>query len=139
MLRLSPIATALILLLSGCIPRSEPPGRPFTDGSDRATRQCLADLKTAGVRFSELPDRHYQGGCRTVGTVQLLDIGLPVTNLGAMTCPLARSLAQWARADVQAAARSWLGASVVRIESFGTYSCRPVNSQAGARLSEHGR
>ncbi|HEU0133384.1 MAG TPA: extensin family protein, partial [Allosphingosinicella sp.] len=24
-------------------------------------------------------------------------------------------------------------------ESFGTYSCRPVNGRPGARLSEHGR
>ena len=40
---------------------------------------------------------------------------------------------------VQPAAQAWLGRSVVRIESFGTYSCRPVNSQPGAKLSEHGR
>ena len=28
---------------------------------------------------------------------------------------------------------------VTRIESFGTYACRPLNGVAGNRLSEHGR
>ena len=73
-----------------------------------------------------------------MGSVQLLDIGTPVTNLGAMTCPLARAFTGWTRDAVQPAARAWLGTSVSRMESFGTYSCRPVNSQAGGRLSEHG-
>jgi hypothetical protein len=128
-----------LLLLAGCIPRTEPPPRPRPAGGDGATLQCLADLQAAGVRFNRLPDRHFGGGCRTVGTIQLLDIGIPITNLKALTCPLARSLTQWTRAEVPAAARSWLGSRVVRIETFGTYGCRPVNSRPGARLSEHGR
>ena len=32
------------------------------------------------------------GGCSTIGTVQLLDVGVPTTNLGAMRCGLGRSL-----------------------------------------------
>jgi hypothetical protein len=56
-----------------------------------------------------------------------------------MTCPLAEAFAAWVRDAVQPAARAWLGSQVVKIESFGTYSCRPVNGQAGARLSEHGK
>ena len=54
-----------------------------------------------------------------------------------MTCPLARQFARWAREAVQPAAEPWLGSRVVRIETFGTYSCRTVNSRPGARLSEH--
>jgi hypothetical protein len=85
-----------------------------------------------------LPDRTFPGGCSALGAVQLLEIGTPVTNLGAMTCPLARTFARWAREAVQPAATQWLKSRVVRIESFGTYSCRPVNGQPGNRLSEHG-
>ena len=40
---------------------------------------------------------------------------------------------------MQPAAKAWLGSRVVKVESFGTYSCRPVDNRAGARLSEHGR
>jgi hypothetical protein len=71
--------------------------------------------------------------------VQLLDIGVPVTNLRAMTCPLARAFVHWARESVQPAAAQYLGTRVSRVETFGTYSCRTVDSQPGARLSEHGR
>jgi hypothetical protein len=56
-----------------------------------------------------------------------------------MTCPLARQFGRWVREAVQPAAGQWLKSRIVRIESFGTYSCRPVNGQAGAKLSEHGR
>lgn len=129
------------LLLAGCIPRSDeaPRPRPRPEQPGRSTLQCHAELRAAGVKFKVLPDRSFAGGCSAVGSVQLLDIGTPVTNLGAMTCPLARSFAEWTREAVQPAARAWLGAQVVRIESFGTYSCRPVNNQSGGRLSEHGR
>jgi hypothetical protein len=103
------------------------------------TLQCEADLTRDAVSFRPLPDRDFGNGCTAIGTVQLLDIGTPVANLGAMTCPLARAFERWTRNSVQPAARQWLGSPVRKIESFGTYSCRPVNSQAGARLSEHGR
>lgn len=135
-------AISATLLLAACIPSSD--RRPEPSARDRpiAARdilQCHADLAREGVRFKALPDRTFANGCTAIGAVQLLDIGTPVTNLGAMTCPLARQFARWTREAVQPAARAWLGSPVVRIESFGTYSCRPVNSRPGARLSEHGR
>jgi hypothetical protein len=134
-----------LLALASCIPRQEqrvaPASRGGTASSQPAaeTRICLAGLARDGVSFRPLPDRNFDNGCSAVGAVQLLDIGTPVTNLGAMTCPLANAFEKWVREAVQPAARVWLGSRVVRIESFGTYSCRPVNGQAGARLSEHGR
>lgn len=130
------------LFAAACIPKGDAPERPAraTPGaSAEATGQCHADLRRDAVGFRPLPDRSFAGGCSAVGAVQLTEIGTPVTNLGAMTCPLAREFARWTREAVQPAARQWLGARVVRIESFGTYACRPVNNQVGGRLSEHGR
>lgn len=134
---------AMMLVLAGCIPRSEPraPPRPGPPPRavqpDASTRQCFGELSREGVRFQALPDRHFQGGCSALGAVQLEDIGTPVANLGAMTCPLARQFARWTREAVQPAASRFLGSPVRRIETFGTYSCRGVNSRPGARLSEH--
>lgn len=136
-----------LLLLAACIPkpdsRLEPPPAPpeqqIAADQDRATLQCHAELRRNGVEFRPLNDRDFGGGCTALGSVQLLEIGTPVTNLGAMTCPLARQFARWAREAVQPAAGQWLGTKVVRIESMGTYACRPVNGQAGNKLSEHGR
>ena len=131
------------LLLAGCIPspRDKPPPRAPTASiePDRQTLQCFADLQRSGIRYRPLEHRYFDNGCTAIGAVQLLDIGTPVTNLGSMTCPLARAFAQWVREAVQPAANAWLGSRVVRIESLGTYSCRSVNGQPGARLSEHGR
>ena len=133
-----------MLLLASCIPRSDRPrGQPVADHAsaapDKAALQCQADLAKEGVRFRALPDRYFENGCSAAGAVQLLDIGTPVTNLGAMTCPVARQFGRWVREAVQPAAEAEFGSRVARIESFGTYACRSVNSRPGAKLSEHGR
>jgi hypothetical protein len=132
--------------LAACIPhgdRNRPPPRrherpePIVQRPSETIRQCENGLAREDVRFRALDDRTFAGGCSAIGAVQLLDIGIPVTNLGAMTCPLADAFVDWTRGDVEPAARQWFGASVARIETFGTYSCRGVNGVAGARLSEH--
>ncbi|WP_010185067.1 extensin family protein [Sphingomonas sp. PAMC 26605] len=115
--------------------------RPITLSvpTSRETQACFADLSREDVRYSPLPDRDYGGGCQIVGAVQLIDIGVPVTNLKAMRCGLARSFTGWVEHAVAPAARQMLGSDVVRIESMGTYACRAViGTAAGAgRLSGH--
>jgi len=135
----------IVLALAACIPRGEqrrePPRAATPARAERnspETLQCHIDLAREGIGFRALPDQRFAGGCSALGAVQLVDIGTPVTNLRAMTCPLARQFARWSREAVQPAADQWLRARIVRIETFGTYSCRGVNSQPGARLSEHG-
>jgi len=140
------LALAVLLLLASCIPRSQsrpPAQRPPQQTPVRpaplpqATLQCHVALAREQVGFRVLPDRQFGGGCSALGSVQLTEIGTPVTNLGAMTCPLARAFALWVREAVQPEAQRRFGSPVRRVESFGTYACRPVNSQSGARLSEH--
>ena len=137
---------AMLPLLASCIPSGErrppptpaptlPAARPAPPAA--ATLQCHVALAREQVGFRVLQDRQFGGGCSALGAVQLTEIGTPVTNLGAMTCPLARAFAAWVREAVQPEARRRFDSPVRRIESFGTYACRPVNSQAGARLSEH--
>jgi hypothetical protein len=136
--RLSAATVALALMLSACggpqvkrDARVSPPPRP----PSQTLRQCLAKLSSIDVRYSQLPDRSYGGGCTSYDSVKLLDIGVPATNLGAMTCPLASNFAAWARYGVEPAARLILGSEIVRIETFGTYACRPI--AGSAKLSEH--
>jgi hypothetical protein len=133
-------ALLLLLVLASCGGHKERPRAISAPRDDAAaTRQCLADLGRAGVRFDKLPDRQFGGGCSATGAVKLLDIGVPTTNLGAMRCGLARAFANWVHRPLQQAAARNLGSPVVRIESMGTYACRPVNNQSGGKLSEHGR
>src|SRR3546814_8076612 len=77
---------------------SQPPVPPTKEA-----RQCLADLRQTGIRFTPLPDRYFGGGCSALNSVKLDDIGTPVTNLGAMTCPLASRFSAWARYGAQPA------------------------------------
>ena len=136
--------SAVQLAACGIVPgsRDRTPVRPDAAVSSNAftsasARQCLADLGAAKVRFEPLPNRDFGGGCRTIDTVKLLDIGTPTTNLGALTCPLAENFAAWARYAVQPAARQMLGGEVVRIETMGSYSCRNINGASSGKLSQH--
>ncbi|MGE3745931.1 MAG: extensin family protein [Sphingomonadaceae bacterium] len=98
---------------------------------------CLVDLRNAGAKFELLPDRVFSPGCTAVSSVKLVAVGIPVTNLGAVRCGLAVPLTQWVQTAVQQSARAWLDSPVVKIESYGSYACRPVNNMAGNKLSEH--
>lgn len=137
-------ALALAALLAACV---GPPGgrRPIGQRPVQGVpqgpelKQCLADLGRYKARYTLLPDRNYGGGCSTLSSVQLAGIGVPVTNIAAIQCPLALSLAEWTRNAVQPAARRAFGSPVARLESFGSYSCRNVKGRpqmAGTR-SEH--
>lgn len=137
---------AAALTLAGCggdlVPRGrvERPSKPVRTARPAApptleVRQCMAKLQSQSVAFTPLPDQNFGGGCSALGSVKLLDIGVPATNLGAMTCNLAANFAAWARYGVQPAARLILGAEIERIETFGTYNCRPI--AGSGKLSEH--
>ena len=152
-MRIRSIAATLVpLLLSACIfgggedrpaPIRERASGPVTlhRPTPRATQQCFADLSREGVRYSALPDRDYGSGCLVLGAVQLLDIGVPVTGIKSMRCELARTFIGWVRFAVAPAAKQILGSELVRIETFGTYSCRGIvggGAASAARISEHG-
>lgn len=99
--------------------------------------QCLAGLDRAGVRYRRLPDRDFAGGCQAHDSVQLLQVGVPTRNLGAMTCPLADRYGRWVRDVLQPAAQRHFGEQVTRVDAIATYSCRRINGSG--RISEHGK
>lgn len=138
----SALALTAALLLAACGGREAERADRRVGPPPPGTREfamCAADLNADGVRFRALPDQHFGGGCSAAGAVQLLDIGVPTTNLGAMRCGLARTFARWVRYGAQPAARQILGSELVRVESMGTYACRNVVGRGDrpARLSGH--
>lgn len=148
------LAAAAVLALSACFstPDAMKGGgakrsggaaaqRPQTTGAPSFTsaeaRQCAVDLRQAGVKFTPLPNTDHGGGCSSIDSVKLLDIGTPVTNLGPMTCPLARNFAAWVEYAVRPAARLYFRTEVVKVETYGTYSCRNIYGGRSGRLSQH--
>jgi hypothetical protein len=131
----------LVLSLGSCIPQPHHPARPLPSPVEdrQAFQACLFDLDRLGAKVQALPDRSWENGCSATSAVKLVAIGIPVTNLGAVKCGLARPFIQWVQQAVQPAAMRRLGTAVTKIESLGSFACRPINNVDGNRLSEHGR
>lgn len=138
-MRLLPLAALLLIAACGTPrPASQPPrGQPVAEREDPA--QCFARLdRIAGLKYRRLEPRS-EGPCGFDNGVLLLDIGVPVTGLKAVSCPVAEQLYRWVNDGVRPAARDHFGSEVVRIQSFGSYACRTRNGQPGERMSEHSR
>lgn len=127
-----------VFALASCGGREKPQSSRSSESmTSQNARQCLAGLKAKSVRFAGLPSKSFDGGCRMIDTIKLMDFGTATTNLGAMTCPLASSFTDWARYGVVPAAKHYLGSEVVKIETMGTFNCRAVNGSRSGKLSEH--
>ena len=131
-----------LLLLTACGGRVErpapPPVRSVQGPSEAATQACYVDLNRLGVRFSALADHDFGSGCALIGTVELVDIGVPVTHLGPVRCGAARAFAGWVRNAVVPAAYQMLGSELARVDSMGSYACRNVVGTAHSdRRSGH--
>jgi hypothetical protein len=111
---------------------SDSPCREHARRWDRVARRRKA-------RYSFLAEQDFGNGCSQTASVQLYDVGIPVTNVKAVKCDVARALGEWTKDTLQPAARKAFGARVVKIESMGGYSCRNVigRPQAAGNRSEH--
>jgi hypothetical protein len=117
---------ASVLLLASCGSPTREPARPSARPSARETAQCHADLRQIGVSFRPLPDKDHGGGCGLFGAVQLLDVGVPVGGLTAVSCGEARAFVTWVRNGMAPAAYQMLGSELVRVDTLGSYACRNV-------------
>ncbi len=141
------VALFPLLALAACGSRERPAG-PRDGGAPRgsiavvpirATAQCLADLRAMSVAYRVLPDKDYGNGCGLSGAVQLVEIGVPVTGLGAVRCGEARAFSAWVRNAVAPAAYQILGSELASVQSMGSYACRNVvgSARGGDRRSGH--
>jgi Extensin-like protein C-terminus len=71
--------------------------------------------------------------------------GTPVTAVGpvavkpaaTLACPIVSVLDRWLDDSVQPAAMRWFGSRVVEIKQISAYSCRGMNGNPNAHISEH--
>jgi hypothetical protein len=71
--------------------------------------------------------------------------GNPVSSFGTvalkptatLACPIVSVLDHWIADSVQPAAQRWFGARVVEIKQISAYSCRGMNGNPSAHISEH--
>jgi hypothetical protein len=60
-----------------------------------------------------------------------------VTPTATLACPIVSVLDRWLADSVQPAAMRWFGARVVEIKQISAYSCRGMNGNSRAHISEH--
>ncbi len=101
---------------------------------------CRALLTRSGVRFTALPPRR-DGECGYGDAVRLTaggarTVALAPADLG-VACPVAAALAMWEWDVLVPAARRHFDARVVRIDHFGSYSCRRLYGRDAGAWSEH--
>lgn len=60
-----------------------------------------------------------------------------MTPAATLACPIVSVLDRWLADSVQPAAQRWFGARVVEIRQISAYSCRGMNGNSRAHISEH--
>ena len=98
---------------------------------------CRAALAQAPFRATPLEDGETGQGCGFDNAFRISRTSVAVGEAFALSCRSALSLAMWERHVLQQAAQRHLGSPVVRIEHFGSYSCRNLYGREGGRRSQH--
>jgi hypothetical protein len=97
------------------------------------------------------PPHPYYGGAQAPGTAEPLPpLGPPrgpmvtasvgpveVSPPATLACPIVAALDQWIATAVQPAATRWFRQPVVEIKQISAYSCRGMNGNPNAHISEH--
>jgi len=107
-------------------------------GDFPACRRLLADGAEA---FSVLPPLRAAGGACGYGDGVRLETSAiyGYAPRAEVSCPVAIGLFLWERQVLQPAALRHFGRPLVRVETFGSYACRPVRGGREGRWSEHAR
>jgi extensin-like protein len=86
-----------------------------------------------------VPAPNYQPPRLGPGPMQPFPVAGPVAVKPAATlaCPIVSVLDHWLTENVQPAAQRWFGQRVVEIKQISAYSCRGMNGNPNAHISEH--
>lgn len=118
--------------------KAEPPEKE----DPQAYAACLADLKEAGVEFSEAKPIDDGNGCGIDKplTVRTVLPGIKLEPEATMRCQTALTLSRWAKASVLPAAQIAYGPNAPHITAFNqatSYACRNRNNAESGKISEH--
>ncbi len=135
------LALSVLLVLWGCSTAPEFVAR-HEPWRDAAESQCLA---SGAVRESAfLRGRSALGGPSVCGASRPFEMSAAARGRVAMRptallrCPMIPSIERWVETVIEPAARMYLGQPLAELKVAASYACRPINHQAGGRLSEHG-
>ncbi len=111
--------------------RSPPPGAPDDEFDDEEMLRLPQQRRPAPVRT--VPALGPQRAPQVLAAAAPVEVKPAAT----LACPIVSALDRWVAESVQPAARKWFRQPVVEIRQISAYSCRGMNGQPGARISEH--
>jgi hypothetical protein len=141
--RVSPFVTLGLLAfatfgLSSCGLFSRPQRPAWRTQQENA---CLAQQRVRASAFvqpaNEMDGPGICGMTRPFKVTALQDGAVAFNSTATLDCPMVAELEDWLADVVQPAAQMRFGVGVTQINSMGSYSCRGMNGQYGAPLSEH--
>jgi hypothetical protein len=103
------------------------------------------NLPAEGTPSSRAPYMSAPASAPPYSSPQLAPRGDPVGAVGAVSvkpaatlaCPIVSALDRWLASSVQPAAQRWFNSRVVEIKQISAYSCRGMNGNPHAHISEH--
>lgn len=103
---------------------------------------CFAEKRVALTEYVRPAAREIDGpsicGLTRPLKVTALQNGMVLLNsTQTLDCSMVAALNEWLADVVQPAAQARFGQPVAQIDSMGSYNCRGMNNQMGAKLSEH--
>ena len=132
-------SAALLLSLTGCGVFSPKPQRPAWRA--QAENACFAEKRVKPSAYvkvaSEIDGPGICGLTKPLKVVALQEGTVAFNTTATLDCPMTAALDRWVGEVVQPIAQARLGMKVAQINTMGSFACRGMNAQVGARLSEH--
>ncbi|MCO5138442.1 MULTISPECIES: extensin family protein [unclassified Shinella] len=106
--------------------------------SEKACRQRLAKL---GVKFRDVPRISRGRSCGIAWPIELsgLSGGIQIKPAAQVNCQITEAFARWVKHELVPSSRARYLSGVSAIHQMSSYSCRTMNSQRGAAMSEHAK
>ncbi len=119
-------------------PMSVPESRGGMPAAEKACRQRLQRL---GVKFRDLPSIGKGRSCGIAYPIELqgLSGGIQIRPAAQVNCQITEAFAKWVKNELAPSARLRYVSGVKSIHQMSSYSCRTMNSQRGAAMSEHAK
>jgi hypothetical protein len=134
----APQEDEIALPAEGEPPMQQPGGRPYPDAQAYPPRNRYA-APYAPRPYAPPPAQPLPrlGPGPALGTPVAAVGPVAVKPTATLACPIVSVLDHWLAESVQPAAMRWFGARVVEIKQISAYSCRGMNGNANAHISEH--
>ena len=132
-------AVAVLLVLTGCstVERAQRPA-----WREQAEKACIAEHRVNLSRYIQPRGRDIDGP-GICGLTHPFMVGalsqdrVQLDTVATLDCPMIAALDEWIEGVVQPVAQARFGQPIAQIDTMGSYSCRGMNGQSNARISEH--